>query len=207
MSEQEKPGLSKSAQNLGLIGMVVLSGFLGWLVSQTNNDSMMNHSGMHDASNTGSGNYTDSSIVFAYEMIEHHQQAIDMADLALTNSQNAEVKALASQIKAEQTPEVTQLQRWIDTAGGRGSAMSGSGHDMHGMMSDSDLEELRNTTGAAFDRLFLEGMIAHHEGALMMVHMIEGDSNAEVRKFAARVVTVQSAEIKQMKEMLAALGN
>jgi uncharacterized protein (DUF305 family) len=76
---------------------------------------------------------------------------------------------------------------------------------MDGMLTESEIETLRNSTGATFDRLFIEEMIGHHEGAISMVEIIDGSKNSEVKELAASIVSSQSAEITAMKELLTRL--
>jgi uncharacterized protein (DUF305 family) len=77
-----------------------------------------------------------------------------------------------------------------------------SGHSMGGMLTEEEFSKLENSSGVAFDTLFLEGMIAHHEGALDMARMITDTTTSEVNNFGLNVVEVQSAEIREMKELL-----
>ena len=81
------------------------------------------------------------------------------------------------------------------------------GHDMGmgGMLSQEQMSALENSQGVEFDKLYLEGMIAHHEGAIEMASMIENSSNTEAKTLAANIVTSQSAEIEKMKQMLAGM--
>ena len=74
--------------------------------------------------------------------------------------------------------------------------------DMGGMLSDQELAKLSTAKGSAFDRLFLEGMIAHHEGVIDMLSMIENSTNSEVKKLYDDNLTSQSAEIEAMKALL-----
>ena len=128
----------------------------------TNSDSngMMNNSMMDN--NQSASDFSGTDIMFAQMMIPHHQQAVDMSTLAETRTTNPEVLALAKQIKDAQAPEIEQMTAWIDAAGA-GMEMS---HDMGmgGMLSDEQMTALDNAQGAEFDKLYLEGMIAHHEG-------------------------------------------
>mgnify|MGYP000004542967 CR=1 FL=1 len=163
------------------------------------NDSLnvhMNHS------TSASTDYTADEVMFAKMMIPHHQQAIEMSDMALTTSTNPQVRALAQQIRDAQAPEVEEMKMWFPTTG-----MDAMMDDMpmSGMLSDSELETLRASTGTTFDRLFLTGMIGHHEGALEMVSLIKDSKNPEVKKLASNIVTSQTAEIALMKKYLAAL--
>ena len=83
--------------------------------------------------------------------------------------------------------------------------MGDHGMHMDGMLSEDEIEQLRQTSGLAFDKLFLAGMIAHHEGALSMVSMIEDSENEEAKTLAQNIKESQSAEIELMKRYLAEL--
>ena len=171
-----------------------------------------------DAGNTPSSsptggtvaNVSDSEISFAQLMIPHHQQAVEMADLALSRLTSPEVKELAEQIKAAQDPEIEMMSMWLK---GWGAPMEmgedHSGHDMgdtnlSGMMNDDDMRALADAQGAAFDSLWLEMMIAHHQGAISMAEQVQGTSrNAEVLTLASAVTTGQKVEIDTMQQLLA----
>lgn len=139
--------------------------------------------------------------MFAEMMIPHHQQAIEMSDLALKNSTNPEILALAQEIKDAQAPEIEQMKSW------GASSMAHMGHTMDGMLSDEEMSELAAARGGEFDRLFLEGMIKHHEGAIDMAEMVIDSKNAEVAALANSIIEAQRAEIATMKELLTGLGN
>jgi len=144
--------------------------------------------------------YADDELMFASMMIPHHSQAVTMSELALNISTNEDIRALATAIRDAQAPEIAQMQSWLD-----GSDYSGThaGHmDMGGMLSDEELAELSSAKGSTFDRLFLKGMIAHHEGALDMISMIKNSSNAEVKTLYSNILRSQSAEIEAMKALL-----
>lgn len=160
------------------------------------------HDGMSHMGN-GSSNKSDFSsndIMFAQMMIPHHQQAVEMSDLALSISTNEDVLALARQIKAAQAPEITQMQAWLSAAGA--STVMEHNMGMDGMLSDEEIATLADATGSEFDKLFLSGMIAHHQGALDMVTMIEESDNDEARQLASDIKVSQSAEIEAMKALL-----
>ena len=146
-------------------------------------------------------NLSSRDVMFAQMMIPHHQQAIEMSDLALKNSTNQEIRDLATKIKGEQAPEIRLMESW--TEGNMGSHMgSHDGHMMNGMLSEEEIHELENTSGVEFNRLFLKGMIAHHEGAIEMARDVENSKNEEVSKLARSIITSQRAEIEYMKELL-----
>ena len=134
-------------------------------------------------------------------MIPHHEQAIEMSDLALKNSTNPEVLALAQEIKDAQAPEIEQMKSW------GASSMAHMGHMMDGMLSDEEMSALAAASGSEFDRLFLEGMIKHHEGAIDMAEMVIDSKNAEVAALANAIIEAQRAEIATMKELLTGFGN
>ena len=164
-----------------------------------NSGAPMDHSGHGSTSEEkSSSQYSADEIMFAQMMIPHHEQAVTMSELALSNTTTAEIVALATAIRDAQAPEIIQMQSWID--GKSESHM----HDMEmgGMLTDAELAELAALKGAAFDQMFLTAMIAHHEGALDMVEMINDSSNSEVKTLAANIVTSQSAEIEAMKALL-----
>ena len=150
---------------------------------------------------TANSLFSAEDLKFAEEMIPHHEQAVLMSDIALTNSTSDEILALARDIKSAQAPEIEQMGSW---EGVRPSTHMG--HMMDGMLSESQIQELRDSEGATFDRLFLEGMIAHHEGALHMVTMIKDSNRSEIQNFGEEIISVQTAEIEQMKKMLNRMG-
>jgi uncharacterized protein (DUF305 family) len=143
--------------------------------------------------------FTDSDLMFAEMMIPHHEQAIEMSLLAVKVSQDAEVVALAQEILAAQAPEIEQMKTW-----GNLNLEAHAGHTMMGMLTPDQMSALSAATGSAFDRLFLEGMIAHHEGAIQMAQMVIQSPNAEARKLGEEIIASQTAEIELMQKMLAA---
>jgi len=142
-----------------------------------------------------------NEIMFAQGMIPHHQQAIDMSNMALKNGASAEVKKLAKGIISAQQKEMSQLKYWL-TATKSSMTMD---HDMgmNGMLSKGDLVALKKLKGSKFDTAFLKAMIAHHEGALEMVALLDGTENTEAKKIATDITKGQSAEITLMKKLLA----
>lgn len=151
----------------------------------------------------GDAEFSGMDVMFAQMMIPHHQQAIDMSELAETRAENASVKKLAEEIKAEQDPEIEQMLAWLEAAG----ASTDMGHEMHmdGMLDETEMTALGEATGVEFDRLYLEGMIAHHEGAIAMAQMILDSENPEVKALGKAIVESQTAQIEYMRELLAQL--
>jgi uncharacterized protein (DUF305 family) len=189
----------KTGSLLGVIIVLVLA--LVFFFAGDNSMSM-NHDGHGSMSSDekATSAYSDDELMFASMMIPHHSQAVTMSELALANSTNPEVLALATAIRDAQSPEITQMQSWLDQSNYSGSH---AGHmSMNGMLSDEELAELSTAKGSTFDRLFLKGMIAHHEGAIDMLSMIKNSTNSEVKKLSADILTSQSAEIETMKALL-----
>ena len=151
------------------------------------------------AETTAAADFTGTDLVFAEMMIPHHEQAIEMSELALKLSQDPEVLALAQEILDAQAPEIEQMKTW-----GNLNLEAHAGHTMMGMLTPAQMSALAAATGSAFDRLFLEGMIVHHEGAIQMAQMVIQSPNAEARKLGEQIVVSQAAEIKLMQKMLAA---
>lgn len=160
------------------------------------------------SSEQGASVYSANDVMFAQMMMPHHQQAIELSDLALEISESEQVRDLATRIKAGQGPEIEQMSQWLEESGSS-SMMEGhdmASHGMSGMVSDDDFDTLAGLASPDFDVLFLELMIDHHEGALDMVSMIENSANAEAQALAEAITTVQKAEIAEMEDLLAALS-
>ncbi len=160
--------------------------------------------------------YNATDIGFAQGMIPHHAQAIEMADLALTSTTNPDVLALANKIKAAQSPEIEKLSGWLrqwgqtvpsTASGSMDHDMSGTGGMMmDGMMSQADMDRLESSTGTEFDRLLLELMIQHHEGAVKMSKSeVSGGKNPDAIALAEAIISGQQAEITAMESLLTKL--
>jgi uncharacterized protein (DUF305 family) len=156
------------------------------------------------ASGSTSAAFNDADVTFAQNMIAHHQQAVEMADLAATRAGNAQAKTLAAQIKAAQQPEIDKMTAWL-TAWGKPVVPAGGhgGHSMPGMMSTQDMDKLKAAGGAAFDKQFAQMMIDHHTGAIEMAREVQKNgTNAEVKTLAADIEKSQQAEIELLKKLL-----
>ncbi|MDQ0948546.1 uncharacterized protein (DUF305 family) [Streptomyces phaeochromogenes] len=155
------------------------------------------------------GDYNETDVDFAREMIQHHRQALDMAD---SRASSQEVKGLATKIKGAQDPEIKTMSGWL-TAWGEEvpEDMAGmDGHDMTsempGMMSSEDMDKLEKPSGAAFDTMFLEMMVKHHEGAIEMAETEKkGGKDDAAQKLADDVITAQTAEIEQKSRVVGEL--
>lgn len=192
----------KSGIFLSIIAVLLL--ILGFMANNRDGNSLswFNHMGMHtdDDQSSAANNFQGSDVMFAQMMIPHHEQAVQISDLALKISTNEEVLKLATEIKDAQSPEVLQMTSWLNQA----NAALEMGHSMgmSGMLSDSEIKTLESATGKKFDILFLNGMIAHHEGAIHMAIMIKDSANADVKALGESITKSQTAQILVMKEML-----
>ena len=165
--------------------------------------------------------YTEADIHFMSGMIGHHAQAIVMARWAPTHEASPAIRRLADRIINAQQDEIASMQRWLADRQlpvpearptGMRMMMNGVEHDMlmPGMLTDEEMAELDKAKGAEFDRLFLIGMIKHHQGAIDMVDVLfksYGSAQDElVFKFASDVYADQSIEIDRMNKMLEDAG-
>jgi len=158
-----------------------------------------------DEAGSSTANATD--IAFAQGMIPHHQQAVQMSDLVLGASPGAvdqEVMALAEQIKQAQAPEIALMQGWLDDWGAPADMEGMEGMEgMDGMLSTEQLGELEAAGGAKLERLFLTGMIDHHEGAVTMAQTeLDEGSDPDALELAEDIVQTQQDEITQMETLL-----
>lgn len=149
-----------------------------------------------------SASFSSMDIMFAQMMIPHHQQALDMGFIALAKSQNEDVLQLATEISSEQEPEIAIMRSWLSASGAEDD-MGHGGHGMDGMLTEEQMAALLNSSGSEFDELFLQGMIAHHEGAIDMTRMIINSSNPEVKALAEAIVSSQLEQIAHMRTLLA----
>ena len=141
--------------------------------------------------------YSANDIAFAEMMIPHHEQAIEMSDIALLNTTNPEVLQIAQEIKDAQSPEIEIMMSWDGV-----KASTHAGHMMDGMLSESELSELRQAKGKEFDLLFLKGMIKHHEGAIKMAQEVANSMNKDVADLSSAIIQAQQLEIAKMNELL-----
>jgi uncharacterized protein (DUF305 family) len=146
-------------------------------------------------------------------MIHHHLQAIDMTNLLAGNSHSEDMRKLGLRMSLSQADEVRMMRRWLevrgqDAPGDHANHIPGAPM-MPGMLSPGEMERLAAAKGKEFDELFLQGMIKHHTGALMMVDELfktEGaGQQSEIFAFATDVEADQRADIDRMTAMLTEL--
>lgn len=165
--------------------------------------SMSGTNGMATSTSSATATGESGDVAFAQMMIPHHEQAVEMADLALENdTASQDVKALAAQIKGAQDPEIQTMKGWLSQWGATESA-GAMDHGSGGMMGDDDMSSLMGASGTEFDQMWLEMMIEHHEGAIEMAQdVLSTTANADVEKLATAVVAGQEKEIATMQGML-----
>lgn len=206
---------------VAIIAIVAIAGVSIYAISKNEDNKMMDDNKMSSNSSQqatagavdkNSSEYKtyselkgeDYDKMFLANMIAHHQGAVDMANLALTNAKHQEIKDMANAIIAAQTKEIGDMQGW-QTAWGY-PASSGSmmeDHSSMGMMNDMAgmTESLKSLSGDVFDKAFLSSMIEHHQSAINMAY--PGQTNAqheEVKTLTKAIVDAQSKEIAQMKQ-------
>lgn len=151
--------------------------------------------------------FNSADVSFATEMIPHHRQATEMAALAASRTDNTEVLDLADRIEAAQDPEINTMSSWLESWGEKvPEEMSGMNDmsSMPGMMSDDQMSNLRDSSGEAFDRLFLTMMVEHHEGAIEMAETEQTDGkNVDAVSLATQIEQAQTTEIAEMRKLLA----
>ena len=179
--------------------------------SETTGTTATTTSAAESAAEHSEAEHSEADVMFAQMMMPHHEQAIGMSDIILAkDGVPAEVTTLAEEIKAAQGPEIAQLTEWLeqwgvpvmpaDEHGGHG------GHDMsemEGMLSEEELQELSDAPGPEAATLFLEQMIAHHEGAVAMAEdEVANGSYQPAIDMAQTIIETQQAEIDEMKKLL-----
>ena len=168
------------------------------------------------------GPYNDADVAFMQGMIPHHAQAVLMAKMATTHGARADVRILCERILVAQSDEITLMRNWLRDRGQVVPAadathhkhtMNGVAHDMlmPGMLTPAEMAALDKARGPEWDRLFLAGMIKHHEGALSMVDELFEAYGAlqddDMFKFASDVYADQTTEIDFMQKMLNAMSS
>jgi uncharacterized protein (DUF305 family) len=185
--------------------IVLLAIIIGMGMSRSNDGGFfrMHGFGMMDSDKTRSSkDLTGADIMFLQMMIPHHQQAVDISELAITRSKDAELIALATDIRDGQKAEIVQMKSWLREANADIDMGHSMGNSMGGMLDDQELADLESASGTNFDLLWLEGMINHHDGALHMSTMIKDARNSEIKRFGENVISVQTTQIEQMKIMI-----
>ena len=152
--------------------------------------------------------FNDADVTFAQGMIPHHEQAIEMADLALdpTTGSSDGVRDIATRIKAGQDPEVAMMTVWLESWGQPVQMDMSEGHDMSsmdGMMTTEEMDSLDALTGTEFDTMWIQMMIRHHEGAIAMAQTVKAaGSSPDALALADLIILAQKGEIAEMNALL-----
>ncbi|MGQ0743317.1 MAG: DUF305 domain-containing protein [Acidimicrobiales bacterium] len=148
--------------------------------------------------------HNDADVAFVSAMVPHHRQAIEMVSLVAAKGESTEVKSLAEDIRSAQETEIGMMTQWADAWEVSDQIGSGSGGGMEGMMTPAQMSEMEQAMGPQLDRMFLENMIRHHEGAIVMANrQAENGRFDPARDLARKIVVDQESEIERMKELLA----
>jgi uncharacterized protein (DUF305 family) len=165
--------------------------------------------------------YSKADVEFMQGMIPHHAQALIMCDMAKPNGASAQLQLLCERMSISQRDEIAMMRTWLRDRAQTVPAPNathmtmdhnGMKHDMlmPGMLTEKELETLKKARGKDWDRLFLAGMIKHHQGAIDMVDVLFKSHGAaqddDIYLYASDVFADQTAEIERMELMLAALG-
>ncbi|MBF6330805.1 DUF305 domain-containing protein [Nocardia transvalensis] len=167
------------------------------------NTSSAPMSGMnHGTSTAPRTDFNDADVSFLQMMYPHHAQAVDMAKLVPGRSQNQQLITLAANVEKAQAPEMQQIADLLRRFG-KPAPSATMHHDMSGMMSQDQMTQLQNSTGPDFDRMWMQMMIQHHQGAIDMSNTeLANGTNPDAKALAQSIITAQQAEIQQMQGML-----
>ncbi|GGZ94867.1 DUF305 domain-containing protein [Streptomyces bluensis] len=153
----------------------------------------------------GAASFNDADVAFAQMMIPHHEQALEMARLADGRASDAEIKDIVGKIEKAQDPEIATMKGWLGSwkQPTAMESMPGMDHGGDGMMSDTDMKDLKAMKGTEFDKMFAQMMIDHHNGAITMAKDEQKKGkNGDAVKMAGDIVKGQSAEVKQLQSIL-----
>jgi len=155
--------------------------------------------------------FTAADVAFVQQMIPHHEQALEMTALVPSRTQRDDLPLFAERLEVSQTDEIEQLRRWLEERGQAATSHEhhGEGHLMPGMLTPEEMAQLSDARGTEFDELFLQYMIRHHEGAVVMVEELlttgEGGQEPQIFQLAQHIDSDQRVEIARMKRLLADL--
>ncbi len=153
-------------------------------------------------SGTASDEHNEADVTFAQDMIPHHEQAIEMAELA-SESNNSAVRDFARRIERQQGPEIEKMENLLQDWGASMGMGDHHAASMPGMMSEVELQELKSASGEALDRMFLTMMVEHHKGAIEMatMEMDKGESE-EAIALAEDIIQTQRSEVDELQRLL-----
>lgn len=188
MGKEKSQGLRQSvniSKRTMVIAAVFLFAFAGLIGSQ-----------MYE-SESKSTEFNRNDVMFMNMMIVHHDQAIEMADLAENRTNNSKILELSENISKAQRAENSQMREWMNNLGYN----PGNHHRMAGMASRMEMQRLENSKNSEFDRMFAELMIEHHEGGIEMARSFREDGrHTELKEMQTKMIETQEREIKKMRK-------
>ena len=187
---------------LFIAGLLLLAACSG----ESQNMSDMSTDSIGTNATSSESSFNDADVMFAQMMLPHHEQAIELADMALdpTLMAGEQVKTLASQIKSAQDPEIDLMTQWL-TDWEKPLMDVSEEHDMSmdGMLSVDEIAALGELTGAEFDQAWATAMIAHHKGAIKMAETVKDDGQSTlVQDLANLIIQAQQSEIAVLDTLL-----
>ena len=202
-----------STRILAVLAALVAAAFLSACSSSPAADEHTDHGHGTSESTVTAGEpagFDAADVAFATNMIPHHQQAVDLAALAPDRSTNPELIQLAQQVAAAQEPEIDTMKaflvQWKENPDDEHAGMdhgAGGHSEMAGMVDEATMAQLKTLNGTAFDTLWLQSMIGHHQGAIEMAKAELADGqNVDAKQLAQNIINTQQAEIDQMQKML-----
>ena len=199
-----------STRILAVLAALVAAAFLSACSSSPAADEHTDHGHGTSESTVTAGEpagFDADDVAFATNMIPHHQQAVDLTTLVPERSTNPELITLAQQIAAAQQPEIDTMKaflvQWKENPGDETEHGAHGAMAMGGMVDEATMAKLATLKGTAFDTLWLQSMIGHHQGAIEMAKAeIANGQNVDAKQLAQNIITAQQAEIDQMQKML-----
>ena len=179
-----------------------------------------------DEAQAPAGSYNQADVTFVTRMLPHHEQAVELADLALELSENQEVLDLAERVKAAQDPEIDTLNQWLDGWGPAATAapapapapapadpaapappadpaapaVPAAPASPDGMLTTEQMDTLANSRGDQFDQLWIQMMIEHHQGAVALADaVLQSGENPEVKHLAQNTKRAQTAQVRELR--------
>lgn len=191
VSNNSQPGMNHNAPNMPGNHQGMNHGAM--------DHSAMDHSAMQSSPDAENAPY---DLQFLDTMIAHHQGAVEMAKPAATKADHSEIKTLAKSIIADQEKEISEMKRWREQwFTGKPAAINMKMPGMSDSMKGMDMKKLDSSSGKEFDLEFINQMIPHHQGAVVMAReALQKSQKEEIKRLANRIIKAQEAESKQMRD-------
>jgi uncharacterized protein (DUF305 family) len=159
-----------------------------------------------EASELPAPSFTQADVEFVQRMLAHHAQALEMTAMVESRTTSDDLPLLAERMDVSQRDEIALMQQWLEDRD-QSTALTHDHAQMPGMLTPEQIAQLSEAQGPEFDRLFLQSMIYHHEGAIVMVEELltggEGGQETDIFQLAQHIDSDQRVEISRMKQLLA----